>query len=353
MCTVRREHPLKTHFYGASRTDDALFGVAPLTHVMPVIVRFLDHASCTSMIPLDPTRHRRLLAVQPACRIAPICAWSTKQRLRPTCCSVYLAPMSIENAFQCHKITFALIDALHMCALLALTLSRSTHLREARHMCIQDIPTTNTRFLCVSRIMSCASQRARRPLSRRHRKPWRAAKMPAPERLLPHDAENGVKQQPGAAGLPSLLLLSAGCALRRVLLQYVKEEPGALRPLPQRPNHSRVHLSWRHARPEACKQSLLFSARAAGRANGGEASARACLSWPNCPGMSSSWSGMKSDAIALLLLTHKKWHKCQLAAKQGVRSVDSEGVSSCIRVRSQAMDISWCAKHAEECVLTG
>ena len=54
--TVRREHPLKTHFYGASRTDDALFGVAPLTHVMPVIVRFLDHASCTSMIPLDPTR---------------------------------------------------------------------------------------------------------------------------------------------------------------------------------------------------------------------------------------------------------------------------------------------------------
>ena len=131
---------------------------------MPVIVRFLDHASCTSMIPLDPTRHRRLLAVQPACRIAPICAWSTKQRLRPTCCSVYLAPMSIENAFQCHKITFALIDALHMCALLALTLSRSTHLREARHMHIQYIPTTSTMFLCVSRIFSCASQRARRPL---------------------------------------------------------------------------------------------------------------------------------------------------------------------------------------------
>ena len=41
------------------------------------------------------------------------------------------------------------------------------------------------------------------------------------EPVLPHDAENGVKQQPGAAGLPSLLLLSAGCALRRVLLQYV------------------------------------------------------------------------------------------------------------------------------------
>jgi len=59
-------------------TDDALFGVAPLTHVMPVIVRFLDHASCTSVIPLDPVRHRRLLAVQPACRIAPICSWSTK-----------------------------------------------------------------------------------------------------------------------------------------------------------------------------------------------------------------------------------------------------------------------------------
>ena len=62
---------------------------------------------------------------------------------------------------------------------------------------------------------------------------------------------------------------------------------------------------------------------------------------------------MKIDAIALLLLTHKKWHKCQLAAKQGVRSVDSEGASDPFRVRSQGMDISWCAKHAEECVLDG
>lgn len=168
-----------------------------------------------------------------------------------------------------------------------------------------------------------------------------------------HDAENGVKQQPGAAGLPSLLLLSAGCALRRVLLQYVKEEPGALRPLPQRHNHSRETSVGSHAHPEACKQSLLFSARAAGRANGGEASARACLSWPNCPEMSSSWSGMKIDAIVLLLLTHKKWHIRQLAAKQGVRSVDSEGASVPFRVRSLAIDISWCAKHAEGCVLTG
>ena len=154
---------------------------------MPVMVRFLDHASCSSVIPLDPTRHRRLLAVQPACRIAPICSGSSEQRLRPTCCSVYVAPLSKENAFQHHKITLALIGVLHMCALLALTLSRSTHLRETRHMCIQDIPTTNTRFLCVSRIMACASQRSQRPLSRRHRKPLRAAKMPAPERLLPHD----------------------------------------------------------------------------------------------------------------------------------------------------------------------
>ena len=48
---------------------------------------------------------------------------------------------------------------------------------------------------------------------------------------------------------------------------------------------------------------------------------------------------MKIDAIALMLLTHKKWHKCELAAKQGVRSVDSEGVSSCIRVRSQGIYI--------------
>ena len=172
---MRREHPLKTHFYGASRTDDALFGVAPLTHVMPVMARFLDHASRSSVIPLDPTRHRRLLAVQPACRIAAICAWSSEQRLRPTCCSVYLAPLSIENALQCHKITFALIGMQHMCALLALTLSRSTHLREARHMHIQDIPTTYTRFLCVSLISSCASQRVRRPLCRRHRIPLRAA----------------------------------------------------------------------------------------------------------------------------------------------------------------------------------
>ena len=145
---MRREHPLKTHFYGASRTDDALFGVAPLTHVMPVMARFLDHASRSSVIPLDPTRHRRLLAVQPACRIAAI--WSSEQRLRPTCCSVYLAPLSIENALQCHKITFALIGMQHMCALLALTLSRSTHLREARHMCIQDIPRRQTRGFCVS-----------------------------------------------------------------------------------------------------------------------------------------------------------------------------------------------------------
>ena len=169
-----------------SRTDDALFGVAPLTHVMPVMVRFLDHASCSSVIPLDPTRHRRLLAVQPACRIAPICSGSSEQRLRPTCCSVYLAPLSKENAFQYHKITLALIGVLHMCALLALTLPRSTHLRETRHMHIQDIPTTNTLFLCVSRILACASQRARRPLRRRHRKTLRAAQMPAPARLQPH-----------------------------------------------------------------------------------------------------------------------------------------------------------------------
>ena len=60
---------------------------------------------------------------------------------------------------------------------------------------------------------------------------------------------------------------------------------------------------------------------------------------------------MKIDAIALLLLTHKKWHKCQLAAKWAILMVDSGSQELFIifRVRSQAMDISWCGKHAKEC----
>ena len=166
------------------------------------------------------------------------------------------------------------------------------HFARIAHMDMQMIQMIHTRSHCFSRTSPCASQRARRPLGWQHRKPLCAAKMPAAERLQLHDAvKRRLMQQPRGGGLPWLLLLSAGCARRQMILPHVKEEPRTLRPLPQRHRHSREHLSGSHASPEACRHSLLFSARAAGRANGGEASTPARLSWPNCPGSSSSCTG--------------------------------------------------------------
>ena len=167
--------------------------------------------------------------------------------------------MSKESAFHYQKITLALIYTSHKHALLASTVSRSTLLRPIAHMDMQMIQMIHTRSHCFSRTSPCASQRARRPLGWQHRKPLCAAKMPAAERLQLHDAvKRRLMQQPRGGGLPWLLLLSAGCARRQMILPHVKEEPRTLRPLPQRHRHSREHLSGSHASPEACRHSLLF-----------------------------------------------------------------------------------------------
>ena len=44
------------------RTDDALLGVAALTHVMTVLLRFLENPHRASILALNRTRSRRRLA---------------------------------------------------------------------------------------------------------------------------------------------------------------------------------------------------------------------------------------------------------------------------------------------------
>ena len=59
---------------------------------------------------------------------------------------------------------------------------------------------------------------------------------------------------------------------------------------------------------------------------------------------------MKIDAAGLLILTNGQQRR--VSNKLGVRSVHPAGDVYPIQVRAQGMAISWCAKHAEGCVLT-
>ena len=144
------------------------------------------------------------------------------------------------------------------------------HFARIAHMDMQMIQMIHTRSHCFSRTSPCASQRARRPLGWQHRMALRAAQIVSLGLLESTARDKRSPERPRRDRPPSLLLVAASYAWRHMLLPHVKEEPGTLRPLPQRHRHSHEHLSGSHASPEACKHSLLFSARAAGRANGGK-----------------------------------------------------------------------------------
>ena len=82
--------PLLPTLMALWRTDDALLGVAALTHVMTVLLRFLENPHRASILALNRTRSRRRLAAKLHRRMAQICSWSTEHRSRGMSCCVYL-----------------------------------------------------------------------------------------------------------------------------------------------------------------------------------------------------------------------------------------------------------------------